>query len=45
MAWLRSHEARLGILSMALLVFQGTALSLTLRYSRCEPESKSRLTL
>eukprot|EP00884_Botryococcus_braunii_P008887 jgi/Botrbrau1/179/Bobra.0022s0159.2 len=34
MAWLRSHEARLGLLSMALLVFQGTALSLTLRYSR-----------
>lgn len=30
-----AREVRLGILSMALLIFQGTALSLTLRYSRC----------
>ncbi|KAK9809147.1 hypothetical protein WJX72_010196 [[Myrmecia] bisecta] len=33
---LRSREARLGIFSMLLLVFQGTALSLTLRYSRVQ---------
>ena len=31
---LSSRHGRLGFLSMGLLVFQGTALSLTLRYSR-----------
>lgn len=34
MGYVRSREGALGILSMALLIFQGTALSLTLRYSR-----------
>ena len=34
LAFLRSREAQLGVLSMVLLVFQGTALSLVLRYSR-----------
>ncbi len=34
-AFLRSKEGALGLLSMALLIFQGTALSLTLRFSRC----------
>lgn len=34
LAFLRSREAALGVLSMVLLVFQGTALSLVLRYSR-----------
>ncbi|EIE25933.1 hypothetical protein COCSUDRAFT_60937 [Coccomyxa subellipsoidea C-169] len=33
-AFLRSKEGALGLLSMALLIFQGTALSLTLRFSR-----------
>jgi len=35
MGFLRSREGALGMLSMALLIFQGTALSLTLRFSRC----------
>ncbi len=35
MAFLSSKEGALGLLSMALLIFQGTALSLTLRFSRC----------
>lgn len=34
-AFLSSKEGALGLLSMALLIFQGTALSLTLRFSRC----------
>ena len=34
LAYFRSREAQLGVLSMVLLVFQGTALSLVLRYSR-----------
>ena len=34
LAFLRSRETQLGVLSMVLLVFQGTALSLVLRYSR-----------
>ncbi|KAK9825076.1 hypothetical protein WJX74_006218 [Apatococcus lobatus] len=34
MGILQTREGQLGALSMALLVFQGTALSLTLRYSR-----------
>lgn len=34
LAFLRSKEMQLGVLSMVLLVFQGTALSLVLRYSR-----------
>ena len=34
LGFLRSREGRLGVLSMVLLVFQGTALSLILRYSR-----------
>ena len=34
LTFLRSREAQLGVLSMVLLVFQGTALSLVLRYSR-----------
>jgi hypothetical protein len=34
-AFVRSREGALGLLSMALLIFQGTALSLTLRFSRC----------
>ncbi|BDA44176.1 UDP-N-acetylglucosamine transporter [Coccomyxa sp. Obi] len=33
-AFLSSKEGALGLLSMALLIFQGTALSLTLRFSR-----------
>ena len=33
--FVRSRDGRLALLSMALLVFQGTALSLTLRVSRC----------
>ncbi|KAK9916031.1 hypothetical protein WJX75_007578 [Coccomyxa subellipsoidea] len=33
-AFVRSREGALGLLSMALLIFQGTALSLTLRFSR-----------
>jgi hypothetical protein len=35
MAWVRSWEGGLALLSMSLLIFQGTALSLTLRFSRC----------
>ena len=35
--YLRSREGQLGLLSMAMLIFQGTALSLTLRFSRCGP--------
>ena len=31
---LQTRETKLGILSMSLLIFQGTALSLTLRFSR-----------
>ena len=34
LTFLRSRETQLGVLSMVLLVFQGTALSLVLRYSR-----------
>jgi hypothetical protein len=34
LTYVRSREGALGLLSMALLIFQGTALSLTLRYSR-----------
>lgn len=34
LAFLHSREGRLGVLSMVLLIFQGTALSLVLRYSR-----------
>ncbi len=33
--FLKSREGQLGLLSMAMLIFQGTALSLTLRFSRC----------
>ena len=33
--FLKSREGQLGILSMVMLIFQGTALSLTLRFSRC----------
>ena len=33
--WLRTREQWLGLLSMVLLILQGTALSLTLRISRC----------
>ncbi len=36
---LLSRDAQLGILSMFLLVFQGTALALTLRYSRAKAET------
>ena len=32
--FLKSREGQLGILSMVMLIFQGTALSLTLRFSR-----------
>jgi len=32
--FLKSREGQLGLLSMAMLIFQGTALSLTLRFSR-----------
>ena len=35
MSFLASREGQLGLLSMAMLIFQGTALSLTLRFSRC----------
>ena len=35
--FMRSRDGRLALLSMVLLVFQGTALSLTLRVSRCAP--------
>ena len=34
MGFLKSREGQLGILSMVMLIFQGTALSLTLRFSR-----------
>ena len=37
LAFLKSRETQLGVLSMVLLVFQGTALSLVLRYSRLVP--------
>lgn len=36
---LLSRDTQLGILSMFLLVFQGTALALTLRYSRAKAET------
>ena len=35
MAFVSSKEGALALLSMSLLIFQGTALSLTLRFSRC----------
>ena len=38
-ALLLSRDMQLGILSMFLLVFQGTALALTLRYSRAKAET------
>ena len=40
--FVRSRDGRLALLSMALLVFQGTALSLTLRVSRCAGRPASR---
>jgi hypothetical protein len=38
--FVRSRDGRLALLSMALLVFQGTALSLTLRVSRRAPRPR-----
>ncbi len=38
--FVRSRDGRLALLSMALLVFQGTALSLTLRVSRRAPRRR-----
>jgi hypothetical protein len=35
LGYVRSKEGALALLSMVLLIFQGTALSLTLRFSRC----------
>lgn len=42
-SFLKSREGQLGLLSMAMLIFQGTALSLTLRFSRCDPASPSMI--
>lgn len=42
LAFLRNREMQLGVLSMVLLVFQGTALSLVLRYSRFGPLSMTK---
>jgi len=41
--FVRSRDGRLALLSMALLVFQGTALSLTLRVSRRAPRPRPAL--
>ena len=37
LGFMHTRDGRMAVLSMLLLVFQGTALSLILRYSRCVP--------